>query len=602
MPLALLLQKTFNDLSKGIDALSTWIRLVQLDEILLERARSAFLVHWFGSSIPLHGPSLQVVIANIEDLHKRYQALRSLSAEEPSGLNLTEPVAGMGGAFIGMLLSPTGILALSIIALKYIHKWYLVLLGVLGVIVSSVILPAFLVGGSIVLLPIIVLGGVIAVSLETESIARLYDLVGALTELAVAARSLIEILLGPREKVRNPLLQQILLIGDKLAALFPFLIALFAILITRFGKLLEPLAIQLVSLYALISETSELVSFIMHNLIENLIEQLYTSEDSPFHAVLTLLDTVKSIIHIFLNTIIDLLKLIKEPTTTIGLTMGEWIVLTKYVASKVITDHPLVQWLRALIPSFKAVGEIFGKRSPSPSRPGFFSRLGSHVTAWLGIRPAPPAPKLPEEAAQLTSGKSLGSLIKELAKEKSLEELLSMQAKAHIFYWWSEIPPLSLERESGTPYTLSKTAKQALERARHPTSIFEAQRQALHDLVKAGGKQTSQLERLHEEEKVYRSMIFAVIHRVLMPQVKPYVAQLEDLFKKLDKYVYSTPEKEIGTDYPVRYLEEESSRLQPLIHRLRIHVSTVDEPEARAWGNALKQSLEAQAYLLPATS
>src|SRR5438132_9148564 len=105
MPLALLLQKTIKAFSTGIQQLDNWNQLVQLERLLIGRARSAFLVHWFGTPLQLHGAHLRVVISNIAALQSRYQAIRAANSQA-GGPNLLKPLAGMSGALAGMLLSP----------------------------------------------------------------------------------------------------------------------------------------------------------------------------------------------------------------------------------------------------------------------------------------------------------------------------------------------------------------------------------------------------------------------------------------------------------------------------------------------------------------
>src|SRR5579871_1402666 len=112
MPFALLLHHTFHVLQKGAKALEPWNQLVVLEQILTDRARSAFLVHWFGPGLPLYGLSLRIAIDNLKELQLRYQAVVAATTPDASGLNLTEPLAGIGGAAVGMLISPTGFLLL----------------------------------------------------------------------------------------------------------------------------------------------------------------------------------------------------------------------------------------------------------------------------------------------------------------------------------------------------------------------------------------------------------------------------------------------------------------------------------------------------------
>src|SRR5437868_11027880 len=141
MPLALLLKRSFSAFDKGADQLNNWNQLVLLEQLLIGRARSAFLVHWFGPHLPLHGFNLRVVISNSEELKRRYQALRSSGSEETAGPNLFEPLAGMIGTLAGMAFSPSAGLGLSFVALKYVKKWYTTALAIFNLVTFGALVP-----------------------------------------------------------------------------------------------------------------------------------------------------------------------------------------------------------------------------------------------------------------------------------------------------------------------------------------------------------------------------------------------------------------------------------------------------------------------------
>jgi len=319
---------------------------------------------------------------------------------------------------------------------------------------------------------------------------------------------------------------------------------------------------------------------------------------------LSVLHVAKTILYIVRGAVKGLFKEIVKRLNDWGetarLILQDWGVLIKYVISKAIIEHPLVQSMKSFIQLFTG-----GPSSP-PSKPGLLSK----AARFLGLPPVPSKPELPDTAQieRELGGKPLDikvATIKELAAKIPLGTLLTVPA--------SENVPTFLELEAqlstpkvGEPFILSKEAKRVLERTRHPTRIFTAERRDL--IAKAGGTVSRPLEGLHEEEKRYRSMIFAVVHKVLMPQIAPHVAKLAGLFQTLDESLYDYPkpksksksEAETVTDFPVLELEE-SSRLLPVIGKLRIQVVHLDESEAKAWGDAFKEALKTQSYLLPAT-
>ncbi len=602
MPLALLLQKTFTSLSKGVDGLNDWNRLLQLEELLIERARSAFLVGWFGPGLPLIGLSLRVVIVNEAALKRRYQAVQGAGAAAPTGLNLTEPLAGLTGSLAGALLSPMSALALSVTVASVLPRWYTSLLAALSTITFGLLIPAVAGIVGIVLLPIAFLGAILVDMLNSESVQNAHTLLGAVAELLVALRDFLEQLLGPREQVRNPLVQRLLLLGDKLAALLPSVIALVAIMFTRIGPLLVPLALQFLSLHGLIRDVSELVSSLKKDLMGQL-EELIIGDQSIFTTFKHLRKTVTSLLSIIHTSINDFLeqlgKQLEAIKTNAKTSIETWSTQIDVggVLSAMITNHPLVRNINAFIELLSTVIDLV-KHVILNKVPGPIAKLlksdssstGSKVLATITSELASIPPNQTEIKRSL-GGELKLEAIKDLATAP-LDILLSarLDEQSRFLVLDLSAPPLE------APYILSQEAAQQVARARHPASIFAAERRALRTEV--GQAPRKALEAAHEEENRYRSMLFAVVHKVLMPQVAESVSQLTGLFKELDKKIY---EDSSVTDYPVLDLVE-SSRLQVVVHRLRIRASQTDEPKARTWGDALKRAMEAQSYLVPFTS
>src|SRR5262249_48668206 len=101
MPIALMLQASTRALLSGSARVAVWNELVELGALLVARARSAFLVRWFGTSLPLAGSKLRIAIDNLPALRARYQALEAATrTPEPEGLDIIQPLAGMVGGFL----------------------------------------------------------------------------------------------------------------------------------------------------------------------------------------------------------------------------------------------------------------------------------------------------------------------------------------------------------------------------------------------------------------------------------------------------------------------------------------------------------------------
>src|SRR5215831_6834318 len=105
MPIFLLLAETTWTWQFAAKQLEPWVHMVAVEEVLIERARSAFLVHWFGMRLPLKGLNVKVFIENLQELSDRYLVASKSAKGEVTGLNLTEPLAGIIGQAAGMLVS-----------------------------------------------------------------------------------------------------------------------------------------------------------------------------------------------------------------------------------------------------------------------------------------------------------------------------------------------------------------------------------------------------------------------------------------------------------------------------------------------------------------
>src|SRR5258708_794059 len=123
MPIGLLLQETVFTFRWGAFHLEPWSHLVRTEELLIDRARSAFLVHWFGPDLPLNGFYVAVVIDNLRELRERYFAVASALAPEPAGPNLLTPLSGLVGEIAGIALSPTGVLLAVAVILRNAPYW-----------------------------------------------------------------------------------------------------------------------------------------------------------------------------------------------------------------------------------------------------------------------------------------------------------------------------------------------------------------------------------------------------------------------------------------------------------------------------------------------
>jgi hypothetical protein len=244
MPISLMLQQMRTKLFGRLKKLNKWSELIDLEELLLDRLRGAFLTHWFGQGLQVRQLALTVAIGNIDELQRRYEMVRQAQSQPAEGLNLTEPLAGMAGMLVGTILSPAGLTLAAIAAgLSYSGNAFVgILAGIGGLILSLITAPLGLaigVGGGLLGFPLAIAAG------SSEQITGVHRLLGSVAELLDAGITFINQLLGPRSGVANPLVRAVLELLDKVAELVPFLIALVAILIARGGGILRPLAQQI---------------------------------------------------------------------------------------------------------------------------------------------------------------------------------------------------------------------------------------------------------------------------------------------------------------------------------------------------------------------
>ena len=145
MPLALPLQSVAHTLRRGIQGapgalgLSAWVDLVRTEEVLIGRARGAFLVRWFGTRFPMRGGHLRGVILNLDALRERFLAVQRAQAPQTPGLNLQEPVAGLAGIAAGLFLSPAGFALFMAYVLRSLPGWLAVPLSLIaGILIGGV--------------------------------------------------------------------------------------------------------------------------------------------------------------------------------------------------------------------------------------------------------------------------------------------------------------------------------------------------------------------------------------------------------------------------------------------------------------------------------
>lgn len=586
MPLALLLHEVSRELSKGANMLVPFQRLVVAEEILLGRAKSAFVVHWFGSGLPLAGSGLRVAIDNLDALRARHQAVRAAAASRDRGFgpNLTEPLAGMAGMLVGSLSAPVHSMVTYAIADRALRRWYATLAASLNVLTwgaLGAVIAALLGLGVAVALP---------ASFNDATGRAVFDLLGALARLAAPMVRFWEIVSGPRAAVPNPLWREALLLLDRLAVLAPFVLALFAVLVTRVGPLLRPLATQIPLLLALVRETVEVILLVVSDFLDRL-AALMAPERSPFTLLQVTLRALTRLWPTLKRGLSRLLAPLSEALGHMSLRLaaalgGWWRRILPFIRRQTV-NHPLVRLVRSFIDAVKVAARVLTSLPSSLGPPGAFSLLASavgrralgEVRRALGPEPPEPAfPTLPDEAAREAAGgppapwRQIGELI-ELGREMR-----------------RAIPGFGVD-----PFALDRRAAAGLARARRPPSFFAAEHRALERRLGLPPEQALALRR--EEQLALRGALLSVAGRVLPPAAAVRVQRLAPLLETLDEVIHASPEAR--QRLPVRLLPADDT-LRPVVRRLRLRATGVEEGDARRWLAGLRQALTAEAVVVGA--
>ncbi len=600
MPLVLFLQDTFNALKKGLKKIEKWPEMLFLEEVVIARARTAFLVKWFGTRIPMRGRHVRVGIANLAALRWQRDAILAARVPANTGPNLTEPLAGLTGTLAGIALSPTGATLITFGILKAItnwSQWYLVILLGLGSLILAPI--AFLVTGSIfglltALGPAVAFFGVLQLPRMTE---RLYRLVGHMTVLIQAAMRFFAQLVGPRSGVRNPLVRRILEVLDQVAMLLPHVVGLVAVVMTRGGLVLRSLIPQLPLLFDLTRQVLETVAYILTDLI-NSIGEFVVGRNSPVRAVQFVIGRISWLVgllkDVFTIMFGDHADRFRNWWDGVQEQIQAWAGTTMLVALASLLTSPVIQTILVALGRFRLAARLYqaaARRAPSSassgsSGSGMWGHLLGAGRALIGYfsssgsSPFTP-PDLPDpNVIALRAGRLLqipltpgtvgiGTGVRGLGRLLGLVD---------------------------DPFALSQRTRDALQRARYPRSVFARERRRLRDAQ--GRSAEEQLRALRQQELPYRNRLYQIIYRIFPPSGGPWVASLDDVFRGLDRYIYQDQIGHEALEYPVRALLE-TRRLRPVVHTLRVRAAGSDQSTVEAWSGRLQTAFQAQTYLAP---
>lgn len=610
MPLALLLQSAFAPLADASRVLDTWNAVLRLEALVIDRGRGAFLVTWFGSGLPRANGRLAVVIDNIAALGEQYRLARAQTHGGQTGPSLTEPLAGMAGMAAGMFLSPSGVL-------MYLWATVRESLGLIGASLVTLIWGPLMIGiftgiggaVAVVILPFALLLGLgmgIAATAGWETGPAAIDLMRDIARGMQALTRFVNLLTGPREAIRNPLLRSLLLLFDRVAALLAQLIGAVAFLVTRIGPLILSNARQWQLLLALGEAAMELSRRIVVDALATLL-RLVQDEDGEAASPWTVLKRMLSFVTTMAERLIEgtgvaLTTLAGSLTAGMELIGGVTrlgLLAVVAAAGVAVTGMPLFRTFRAAAAMATAVRAILPASAPAapatPSKPGMLGTVAALVL--------PPRPTVPTLIPPAAIAYFLGpppptpgvtgarSLIDALRSGRPLPAPSGL---------WGG----SLTSAMVAPFELSPaTRAMANELMRRPASVFEGERAAIRAEL---GSRTPQeaLAAMRTEDLRYRNLLSAVVSNVLPAQARNYMPRLLGMFETLDRLLYHHDAPAVaangGAEFPVRSLPD-NGRLRPIVHQVTVRSASGDEFSTREFAHEVVTRMRGMTFLATGT-
>jgi hypothetical protein len=593
MPLSLLLQSAVGTLRAASRALTPWIDIVGNESTIVERARSAFLVHWFGHRLPFNGLSLRSHIVNIAELDAQFRAAQKSVRQSEGAPNLTEPLLGFAGMLGGLLLSPVGMVAAVSLLWRFTeHGWTALVVALLwfgGLLTGLVLAPAgtgiLLIGGLTALAAAIGLSAALA---DQRPIRGAFDLFGALARLMNAGLVFVGQLTGERSGVRNPLLKKVLELGDRAAALFAQALGALAFLVVRVGPVLEPVASTLVGIGELAGGTFAAVGAIVDGLKQEFTEQVVSGRTSIVGVLAGVgwvarrqSNAARDVLVAQLDVLIDTLSGVGP---ALGSAFGVFVGEARGFVRTQFTGHPTIRVVGALLDQADVAAAAF---NPPPAKnpagnataaaanagPGAFDQV---LAALPPLPPAPTFPTLPVLPDRARLARQLGA-----GTVPALDLTAIEQAAAGL-------------GGAVAPVELTEQARASLARLRRGPGLFAAEQAALTERF---GPPAEALELNRLQLQRFRDAFSVIVGQLLPAKLRGTAApQLAAVFESLDRTVYATPKRAVPADrLPVLDLPD-NDRLRPEVRTLRLRMPGAPLGTVRRFETLLLDRLRRQEY------
>ncbi len=567
MPIALLLQRPFARLPTllaAAKALMPWIGIVRDETVVLARARGAFVVGWFGYSVPRDGSLVRVAIANQAELDARLGEV--VAAGSPgSAASALSPAAALAGMVSGMLLSPVG-LGVGIYELVRFARFsrvtlLLALTALAGVVfwVSLALGPgAAHVGVAAVLVLVGAAAGPGLLLVLRRQVDAVVATAASAAGLMTAATEFAAQLSGPRSQVRNPLLRSVLDLADRLGELAPQLLGATAFVVDVVGPRLRPTLQVLASIANAASIAQQAIRLAIEDLRATLV-RVVVGDLSILPLLARLVMLLRSVGHAVGDALERVCTVaeeaLKQGSERLEKAVTSYVDEATELMRKAFKEHPTVQTITTLTGSMK---------SKTDSPPGTFARLSA-----LLFPPIPPAPDL----------------------DKVLEELT---VKAPAAPTWEAIQKELARPLPGGP-DLSRLmgyleANAAIgDIARRP-SMFRAERRHLRDALAHNRTELRELT----------DAVATLVGGLLAPALwHRYTADGAPKVDKLMAVIYGDVEAAPAPPRPLPVLRpDEPVPIHPQIRSLRMRVSGASPAEAESLRANLARRINARPYVV----
>ncbi len=589
MPIALLLQGTAGAFRLGAGRLAGWNELVRLEALLVARARSAFLVRWFGRDLPLEGSRLRVAIGNLPALKERYLSTSSRPARA-EGLDIGVPLMGMLGTAAGSALNP--VMAILISLAGALEGVWTALLSLLGMVVAPLAFGILAGLGPLPWVPLLMinpgdlagnLGLLVAVGGLLPPLLPFLDTLrenwAPIADSLLALLSPIFANLGAGEPPVHrdvaswvALFEAGLPLADRLAFFVPLLLTAASSLILVLGPWLGPLAEVIGPFLVFVRRALDALQALWSDLMTQLTEAVSRHQlglgavQSALTAGGDLLGILQRLLSGFLDPALDFLR---SRWSSLRSALVQWKDVLVDALGEVFERHPLMVFFRRVIEAARSMIRTLQSLVSRAARVAL-EGAGSAVGGPLGGAAGRELHRvLAQEVSGLLSGGggSFRDFLPELPEPTAIERRL---AQPRSFDEAMRRVAVSSEMPPSVPGELVRRR-----------SVFGGERAALRREI---ASQREELEEADRRERQLREFLFDVVGQALPSSVQSHLRSLSGVLERLDHA--------LARELPVRELAE-NDRLALSVSELRVKLVAPrsSEDAASPWVRLLHDQL-----------